>query len=168
MKVSDRVAEFIKSLGIEKVFGVTGGGAMHLNDSFRDIFVPMHHEQAAAMAADAYARLKGIGCCLVTTGPGGTNAITGVACSWIDSVPVIFISGQVTRNQMLRGTGLRQFGVQETDIVELVRPNVKHATWIWHEMDADSILREAAHIATTGRKGPVWIDIPLDVQAKQV
>lgn len=166
MKVSDRVAEFIKSLGVEKVFGVVGGGSMHLNDSFRDIFVPMHHEQAAAFAADAYARVKGIGCCLVTTGPGGTNALTGVACSWIDSVPVIYISGQVTRNQLLQGTGLRQFGVQESDILALVKPNVKYANRLMHEDNLDFTLRKAAISATTGRKGPVWIDIPLDVQSR--
>jgi acetolactate synthase-1/2/3 large subunit len=95
---------------------VVGGGSMHLNDSFADLFVAMHHEQAAAMAAEAYGRISGLGCALVTTGPGGTNAITGVACAWVDSIPVLYLSGQVTRDTLLDGHGLRQFGVQETDI----------------------------------------------------
>jgi hypothetical protein len=167
-KVSDVVAQFVKDLGITKVFGVCGGGSMHLNDSFRDIFIPMHHEQAASFAADAYARINGIGCALLTTGPGGTNAMTGVSCSWVDSQAVLYISGQVTRNTLLPGTNLRQFGIQETDIIELVRKNTKYAVCVTNERDIKRELEKAVRIAKSGRPGPVWIDIPLDVQSKLV
>lgn len=167
-KVSDLVADFVKAQGITHVFGVSGGGSMHLNDSFREIFVPMHHEQAAAMAAEAYARCNGLGCALVTTGPGGTNAITGVACAWVDSIPVLFISGQVPRNTLLPGTNLRQFGIQESDITEMVKSITKYAVCVTNEHDIKRELEKCARIATTGRPGPVWIDIPLDVQSKRV
>lgn len=167
-KVSDVVAQFVMDLGITKVFGVCGGGSMHLNDSFRDIFIPMHHEQSASMAADAYSRLNGIGCALITTGPGGTNAMTGVACSWVDSQAVLYISGQVTRNTLLPGTNLRQFGIQETDIIELVRKITKYAVCVTNESDIKRELEKAVRIAKSGKPGPVWVDIPLDVQSKLV
>lgn len=167
-KVSDVVADFVKSIGINHVFGVSGGGSMHLDDSFSGIFVPMHHEQSAAMAAEAYGRCNGLGCALVTTGPGGTNAITGVACAWVDSVPVLFISGQVPRNTLLPGTNLRQFGIQESNIIELVRPITKYAVCVTNERDIKRELEKCVRIAKTGRPGPVWIDIPLDVQSKRV
>jgi acetolactate synthase-1/2/3 large subunit len=172
IKVSDYIANFIADLGITHVFGVVGGGSMHLNDSFGHHhalkFIPTHHEQAAAMAAEAYARLHGIGCCLVTTGPGGTNAMTGLACAWVDSIPVIFISGQVTRNTLIGDTGVRQLGVQETDIVSLVRPMTKYATTITDEKFVRFELKKAHAIATEGRPGPVWLDIPLDIQGKSI
>ncbi len=165
-KVSDCVADFVRGLGIKHVFGVCGGGSMHLNDSFRDIFIPMHHEQAAAMAAEAYARMNGIGCALVTTGPGGTNSITGLACAWVDSIPVLFISGQVTTNTLSRSE--RQRGIQETSITWLVESQTKWAIVVTSEEDIRWALEKAVHEATSGRPGPVWIDIPLDVQSKQV
>ena len=172
MKLSDYVADFIADLGIKHIFAVSGGGAMHLVDSVgkheRLTYVAVHHEQAAAMAAESYARLNGIGCCLVTTGPGGTNALTGVACAWIDSIPVVFISGQVTRDTLLEGTGVRQFGVQESDIVTLVRPITKYAVTVKDEKDIRYELEKAYYIAKSGRPGPVWVDIPLDVQSKQI
>lgn len=167
-RVSDCVAKFIENLGVDHVFGVVGGGSMHLNDSFRKLFVPMHHEQAASFAADAYSRLKGIGACLVTTGPGGTNAITGLACSWVDSIPVVYISGQVTTSQFMQGTGLRQRGIQETDIVSIVEPITKYAVTLTRAEDIRYVLEEAAWFAHEGRSGPVWIDIPLDLQSKRV
>ena len=165
-KVSDCVADFVRGLGIKHVFGVCGGGSMHLHDSFRDIFVPMHHEQAAAMAAEAYARMNGLGCALVTTGPGGTNAITGLACAWVDSIPVLFISGQVTTDTLSMGE--RQKGIQETDITTLVESQTKYAITVLDERDIRYELERVAHLATSGRPGPVWIDIPLDIQSKQV
>ncbi len=191
MRVSDYIADFVADLGITHSFGVVGGGCMYLNDSFghheRMKYVACHHEQAAAMAADAYSRAAGLGCCLVTTGPGGTNAITGVACAWVDSTPVTFISGQVTRDQLLTGvrpekergpgysiqfpaehTGLRQFGVQESDIVALVKSITKYAVTITDEKDIRYELEKAVYIAKSGRPGPVWIDVPLDVQSKQI
>jgi acetolactate synthase-1/2/3 large subunit len=167
-KASDCVADFIRGLGIRHVFGVAGGGSMHLNDSFHDIFVPMHHEQAAAMAAEAYSRLEGIGCALLTTGPGGTNAVTGVACAWVDSIPVIFLSGQVTKDTLLAGSGLRQRGIQESDISSIVAPITKHAVTVTKAEDLRYELEKAAYIARSGRSGPVWVDIPLDIQGAQV
>ena len=167
-KVSDCVADFVRAQGIEHVFGVVGGGSMHLNDSFREIFHAVHHEQAAAMAADAYGRLRGLGCALLTTGPGGTNAITGLCCSWIDSIPVLFISGQVTTNTLMGGTGLRQRGIQETDIVSMVKSVTKYAATVMRAEDIRFQLERALWYAKSGRPGPVWIDIPLDVQGKLV
>ena len=174
VKLTDYVADFIADLGIRHVFSVVGGGSMHLCDSFgnheRIKYVPTHHEQAAAMAAESYARVStaGIGCCCVTTGPGGTNSVTGVSCAWIDSTPVIFISGQVTRDTLLEGTGVRQFGVQETDIVTLVKSITKYAVTITDEKDIRYELEKAVYIARSGRPGPVWLDLPLDVQSKQI
>lgn len=167
-RLSDCVADFVKSLGIKHVFGVTGGGSMHLNDAFRDFFVANHHEQASAMAAEAYGRLGGIGCALVTTGPGGTNAVTGVACAWVDSIPVVFLSGQVTRSTLIGDSGLRQLGVQETDIVSLVKSITKYAVTVTDERNIRLELEKAAHIARSGRPGPVWVDIPLDIQSKAI
>lgn len=172
VKVSDYIADFIANLGIKHVFGVVGGGSMHLNDSFghhdKLKFIACHHEQAAAMAADSYARLNGIAACLFTTGPGGTNGITGVACSWIDSIAMVVISGQVTTDTLLSRTGVRQFGVQEVDIVSLVRPITKYAVTVKDAADIRYELERAAVIAQTGRPGPVWIDVCLDIQSKRV
>ena len=172
MKVSDYVADFIASLGIRHVFSVSGGGSMHLVDSVgrheKLKYVAMHHEQAAAMAAESYARLNGIGCALVTTGPGGTNAITGVACAWVDSIPVLYISGQVTRDTLIADTGVRQFGVQESNIVEMVKSITKYAVTVKDENEIRRVMEKAAFIARDGRPGPVWVDIPLDIQSRQI
>ena len=173
IKLSDYVSTFISNLGVKEIFAVSGGGAMHLVDSFGsnpDIqYIAVHHEQAAAMAAESYSRISNnIGSALFTTGPGGTNAITGLAGAWIDSIPVIYISGQVTSDTLSPGTGLRQFGIQESDIVNLVKPITKYAVSV---QDKDNIryeLEKAYSIAISGRPGPVWIDIPLDIQSKQI
>lgn len=173
MRVSDFVSSFVSGKGVKQIFSVSGGGAMHLVDSFGinpDIeYIATHHEQSAAMAAEAYARIsQNIGAALFTTGPGGTNAITGVAGAWIDSIPVMYISGQVTSNTLLPGTGLRQFGIQESDIAELVKSITKYSVVVKDEKDIRYELEKAYHIATSGRPGPVWIDIPLDIQSKQI
>lgn len=173
MKLSDYVASFIAHLGVREVFSVSGGGAMHLVDSVgkhaKLSYIATHHEQAAAMAAEAYARIsRSIGVALVTTGPGGTNAITGVVGAWIDSIPTLFISGQVTSDTLSRGTGLRQFGVQECDIVELVKPITKYAVIVTDENEIRFEMEKAAWIAMSGRPGPVWVDLPLDIQSKQI
>ncbi|OGS03964.1 MAG: thiamine pyrophosphate-binding protein [Elusimicrobia bacterium RIFOXYA2_FULL_47_53] len=173
IKLSDYVAQFIAAQGVKHVFMVPGGGAMHLNDSFghnRDFeFVCNHHEQASAMAAETYARISNnIGAALVTTGPGGTNAVTGVAGAWLDSTPCIFISGQVKRADLIGDLGVRQNGVQEVDIVSIVKPITKYAVVV---MDPNLIryhLEKAAYLARNGRPGPVWLDIPLDVQASMI
>lgn len=173
MKLSDYVASFIANLGVKEVFAVSGGGAMHLVDSIGKHeqlnYISTHHEQAAAMAAEAYARIsRSIGVALVTTGPGGTNALTGVVGAWIDSIPTLFISGQVTRDTLLTGTGLRQFGIQECDIVTLVKSITKYAVTITDGNDIRYEMEKAAWIASSGRPGPVWVDIPLDIQSWQI
>jgi len=173
IKVSDYIFSFIADLGVREVFAVSGGGAMHLVDAVaseaRLSYVATHHEQAAAMAAEGYARVTGKpGVALVTSGPGGTNALTGVCGAWIDSIPTIFISGQVTSDTLIADTGLRQFGIQESNIVELVAPVTKYAVTVTDPASIKYHLQKAHHLATTGRPGPVWLDIPLDVQGRMV
>jgi len=173
MKLSDYVIRFIADQGVGHVFFLPGGGAMHLNDSLgacKEIeYVCMLHEQAAAIAAEAYARVtNNLGVAMVTTGPGGTNAITGVVGAWLDSTPVLIVSGQVKRSDLIGASGLRQLGVQEIDIVSIVRPVTKYAVTV---MEPESIryhLEKAVHLARAARSGPVWIDIPLDVQAAMI
>jgi acetolactate synthase I/II/III large subunit len=172
-KLTDYVFSFIAELGTKDVFAVSGGAAMHLVDSLgknEDLnYIATQHEQAAAMAAEAYARITGSpGVALVTSGPGGTNAITGVCGAWIDSIPTIFISGQVTSDTLIGDTGLRQFGIQESNIVELVRPITKYAVTVTDSNKIKYHLQKAVHLATTGRPGPVWLDIPLDAQGKLI
>jgi acetolactate synthase-1/2/3 large subunit len=173
MRLADYVAKFISDLGVGHVFGVTGGGAMHLNDAFGNQpgleFIPVHHEQAAAMAAEGHARVTGLpGVALLTTGPGGTNALTGVCGAWIDSIPMILISGQVTTDTLIADSPLRQFGVQEVDIIALARPVTKYAVLVDEPEMIRYHLEKALHLATTGRSGPVWLDIPLDVQNAKI
>ena len=173
MKISDYVMDFIAGLGVDKVFCVTGGGSMHLNDSLgksdRLEGVFMLHEQGASIAAEAYSRIReGYGVCLVTSGPGGTNAITGLCGAYMDSIPVIFISGQAKRGDLTGEQNIRQFGIQEVDIISMVRHYTKYAVQI---TDKDSIryeLEKAAYLAVSGRPGAVWLDIPLDIQASDV
>lgn len=173
MKISDYVIKFISGLGVDKVFCVTGGGAMHLNNSLgcsEDVEgVFMLHEQGASVAAESYARIReGYGVCLVTSGPGATNAITGLCGAYMDSIPVIFISGQAKRADLVGDQGIRQFGIQEVDIISMVKPYSKYAVRIMDEKTIRYELEKAAHIAISGRPGAVWIDIPLDVQASDV
>ena len=173
MKLSDYVFQFIASQGIKHVFMFPGGGAMHLVDSLgrcKDIeYVCNHHEQACAIAAEAYARVtNNLGVALVTTGPGGTNAITGVAGAWLDSTPCLFISGQVKRDDLMGNLGVRQLGSQEIDIISLVKPITKYACTIMDPANVRFHLEKAVYLARSGRPGPVWIDIPLDVQAASI
>lgn len=175
IKLSDFVARYLADLGIRHVFMVTGGGAMHLNDSFgqekRIQYVCCHHEQACAIAAEGYARTLGrIAVVNVTTGPGGTNAITGVLGQWLDSIPVLYVSGQVRYEMTVASTSLplRQLGDQEADIIALVRPITKYAAMVTDPKTIRYHLDRAIHLAITGRPGPVWLDIPLDVQAAMV
>ena len=173
VKLSDYVFRFITDLGVKHVFMLAGGGAMHLNDSLgrcREIeFVCNLHEQAAAIAAEAYARVtNNLGVALVTTGPGGTNAITGVAGAWLESTPCLFISGQVKRADMRGGLGVRQLGIQELDIVSIVRTITKYAVTVTDPLSIRYHLEKAVAMAKSGRPGPTWVDIPLDVQATQI
>ena len=173
MKLSDYVFQFLAKQGVKHVFTVSGGGCMHLVDSLgqcKDLeYVCTLHEQAAAMAAETYAKLnENLGVALVTSGPGGTNALTGTAGAWLDSTACVFLSGQVKRADMIGETGVRQMGVQELDIVSVVKSMTKYAVVV---MDPESIryhMEKAVYLARSGRPGPVWIDIPLDVQAAQV
>jgi len=173
VKLSDYVFRFLAGLGVRHVFEVTGGGAMHLNDSLggcREIeYICTLHEQAAAMAAESYAKVvNDIGVCVVTTGPGGTNALTGVAGAWLDSTPMMVISGQVKRADLKSDTGVRQMGVQEVDIVAMAAPITKYAVTVTEPRDIRFHLEKGVHLARTGRPGPVWIDVPLDVQGAMI
>jgi acetolactate synthase-1/2/3 large subunit len=159
--------------GVRHVFMLPGGGAMHLNDALgkaNDLeYVCNLHEQASAIAAEAYSRVtNGLGVAMVTSGPGGTNAITGVAGAWLDSTPCLFLSGQVKRADLKGDSGLRMLGVQEIDIVALVSPITKYAVTVTDPSTIRYHFERAIHEARTGRRGPVWLDIPLDVQAMDV
>lgn len=173
IKVSDYLMEYLADLGIEKVFCVTGGGAMHMNnslgasDKLEGVF--MIHEQGASIAAESYARIKeGYGCCLVTSGPGATNALTGLVGAYIDSIPVIFISGQAKRDDLIGNQGVRQFGLQEVNIISMVKSYSKYSVSIQDPQMVKYELNKAAKLAMNGRPGPVWIDIPLDIQASMI
>ena len=175
MKLSDYVAQKVAAHGIRHVFMVTGGGAMHLNHSLGTnphlecIF--NHHEQACAMGAEAYYRLTNrLALVNVTSGPGGTNTITGIYGAYVDSIGMLVLSGQVKYETTVRSTGLplRQYGDQELDIEPLVRPVTKYCEMV---IDPESIryhLEKALYLATAGRPGPVWLDIPLNVQGAQI
>lgn len=173
IKLSDYVINYIAKLGVKHIFMLPGGGCMHLVDSVgrnkKIEFVGCLHEQAAVIAADGYAQYNNdIGVALVTTGPGGTNTITGVTASWIDSTPLLVLSGQVKRKDLLAGKGVRQMGIQEVDIISLVKPVTKYAVTVLEPKRIRYHLEKAIHIAKSGRPGPVWIDIPLDVQGAMI
>jgi len=173
VRVADYVFSFLADHGAKSVFLVPGGGAMFLVDGLaqnkRLTFVPNHHEQASVISAEANARVHGgIGVAIVTSGPGATNAVTGVASAWLESAPVFVLSGQVKRADLKGESGLRQKGPQEIDIVPMVQTITKYAVTV---MDASEIryhLEKAYYFAHEGRGGPVWLDIPLDVQASPI
>lgn len=178
-RLADYVADFLSTHGVTDVFSVVGGGAMHLNDALghhEGLHVTYnHHEQACAIAAEAYARLENrIAAVCVTTGPGGTNALTGVVGGWLDSIPMFIISGQVRYDTTARyalsytETPLRAMGDQEYDIVKSVTPMTKYATMIEDPKQIRYALEKAWHLATTGRPGPVWIDIPVNYQGGNI
>jgi acetolactate synthase-1/2/3 large subunit len=173
LKLSDYVMNFLARQGLKHLFLLPGGGSMHLVDSagrnadFQ--YVCCLHEQACALAAEAYAEYtQSLGAALVTTGPGGTNTVTGVAAAWMESASCLFLSGQVKRADRIAGRGVRTMGPQEVDIIAIVKPITKYAVTV---LEPDSIrfhLEKAVYLATHGRRGPVWLDIPLDVQAAQI
>lgn len=176
MRVADYVFDFVAEKGVQHVFFVSGGGAMHLNDALgknkKIRYVCNLHEQACAMAAEGYSRITNLpGVINVTTGPGGTNAVTGVLGAWLDSVPMLVLSGQVKRETMISRCPelhLRQLGDQEADIVSVVTPITKYAAVVRDTSEIRWQLEKAWYLATTGRPGPVWLDIPLDVQAAEI
>lgn len=168
MRVADYIVDQIYKTGCEHIFLVTGGGAMYLNDAVaaHGKIKPIcnHHEQSCAMGAVAYAKYNNsIGAVCLTTGCGGTNAITGLLDAWQDSVPVIFVSGNVNRAHMAP-TGVRNLGVQEANIIDIVRPITKYSVVVENPEEIGDIMQKAISIATSGRPGPVWIDVPMDVQ----
>lgn len=173
MKLSDYVFEFLADKGVKRAFVLTGGGAMHLNDSLgrsgRIEYTCFLHEQALAIAAEAagqFANFPGVG--LVTSGPGATNTVTAVTAAYFDSTPVFMISGQCKRQDLKADSGVRQMGSQEVDIVLMVSGITKYAVTILEPESIRFHLEKAWHLATTGRMGPVWLDIPLDVQAATI
>lgn len=176
IKLSDYLVKKLETYGVRHVFMVTGGGAMHLDDSFgqskkiRRIF--NHHEQGCALAAEGYARTRQeLAVVCVTTGPGGLNCLNGVFGAWTDSAPILFISGQVKLSTTLSSCPqlpLRQLGDQEVNITRVVAPLTKYAKMITDPYEIDAVLEEAIYHATTGRPGPVWVDIPINIQAAPI
>ena len=169
-RVADYIADFFHKKGVKNVYSLPGGGAMHLIDAFTKNeninHIAFFHEQGASIAAEAASRSaeNDIGVCCVTTGPGATNAVTAVAGAWIESSPLVVISGQVKRADMLGDKKLRQTGVQEVQITRVVAPITKYSKVVGSPEEIHEILEKAYALATSGRKGPVWIDVPLDVQ----
>jgi acetolactate synthase I/II/III large subunit len=176
IKVSDYIAERLSEHGIRDIFMIPGGGAMHLNDSLGNHqklkYWTNHHEQACAIAAEGYYRAsEKMAVVNVTSGPGGLNCLTGVMGQWTDSIPVLYISGQVkfeTTIYSCKDPGLRQLGDQEVDIISIVRPITKYAKFLDNPYDVKKVIDKAIFVANSGRKGPVWVDIPLNVQGAMI
>ena len=173
IKVSDYIINFFENKNVDTAFTVSGGGCIHLIDSLRKSekirTYCVHHEQSALMASEGYTRETGnLSLNIVTTGPGGTNAITGLLGMWLDSIPGIIISGQVPISQMSKGTGCRQIGDQEFDIIKTVESCTKYCLTVTNAADLPEELEKAYVFATTGRPGPVWIDVPLDIQGSYI
>ena len=172
MKLAEVVAKFLEAQGIRHVFGVSGGANLHLIHGICDVtkiqFIPTAHEQGAAFAADAYARIAGLGCALATSGPGATNLITGIATSYYDSTPVLYITGQVATHRFGAPLGVRQYGFQETPIIDMVLGITKYAEQLAKPDEVVDLLTALVNIAKRDRKGPVLIDIPDDHQRADI
>lgn len=176
MKLSDYVIQFVQQEVADSVFLLSGGGIMHLVDSIGKSKINAyccHHEQAAVIVAEGYGRIKNSpGVAVVTTGPGGTNAVTGLAGAWLDSIPMLVIAGQVKRDNITpRHNGqpmVRQIGFQELNVIDIVKPITKYAVTVENENDIRYHLEKAVYLANHGRPGPVFVEIPLDVQAQEI
>ncbi len=177
IRVADFIFRTLADLGHRHVFMVSGGGAMHLNDALgretRLKYICCHHEQACAMAAEGYARIvNDLGILCVTSGPGGINALNGVFGAWTDSIPMLIVSGQMKRETLLSTYGLqgklRQLGDQEVDIISMVKSITKYSHCVTDPLSIRYHLERAIHLATSGRPGPVWLDIPIDVQSTKI
>lgn len=176
IRISDFIFKYLEEYGIEDIFMITGGGAMHLNDALsrneKINYICNHHEQASAIAAEGYARIANkLAVVVVTSGPGGTNTLTGLIGQWLDSVPVLYISGQVKFETTIASCpelNLRQLGDQEINIIDIVKPVTKYATMLTDPQTVRQELDKAIHFATSGRPGPVWIDVPLNVQGAYI
>ena len=170
MTLSDWLIEYLEDFGVTHIFTVSGGGSIWLNDALarakRMKYICCHHEQGAGYAAEGYARARNsLGVTMVTSGPGGTNAVSACAASYLDGVPHLFISGQAfIKHTIASHPGLRQLGVQEVDIVPIVRPITKFAAMVYNTVHAQLCIKDAVQIAMSPRMGPVWIDVPGDVQ----
>lgn len=172
MKAANAIAKLLRDSGISTAFVISGGASLHLIHGIDETegisYVCPQTEQSAGFAADAYARISGLGCAIATSGPGATNLITPLATSYYDSIPVLYITGQVTRSRMTNGSGVRQTGFQETPIVKMVKPVTKHAETVMKAEDILPAIRNAIGIAKSGRPGPVLIDIPDDLQRAEI
>lgn len=172
MNVSDAVIRFLEERGIGKVFMLSGGGIMYLLDALGKSekldYVCNYHEQACAIAADGYARMNGFGVCFATFGPGAVNALAGVVGAWYDSVPMLVVSGQVRSNLIADYSKVRQVGPQEGNVLEMVKPVTKYAVSLRDPNTILSELEKAYHIAKSGRPGPVWLELPLDMQSAEI
>ena len=175
MRVADYIANFLKEKKIKEIFMLTGYGAMYLNDAIKISGIKYYatrNEATAPIMAESYARVKGsIGVACVTAGPGATNALPGLAEAYVDSAPILVLSGQVDYNQTTHSTKsntIRTFGTAEINIIPIVKPLTKYAAIVKKPEDIKYILEKAFHFALDGRQGPVWIDIPLDVQRAKI
>ena len=168
IKVSDYIFKFMEEKGIKHAFMLPGGGAMHILDSLGKSnieYICCGHEQAASIAAESYGQYTNdIGLLVVTSGPGSTNAITGVTAGWIDSTPMFILSGQAKTSDLIGNSGVRQMGSQEVQIIEMVKPITKYAVQVTNANEIRYHLEKAYYEAINGRMGPVWLDIPLDIQ----
>ncbi len=175
-RVADYIIEYLEEQGVDKIFLLAGGGMMHLLDAINNnkkiTYICNHHEQASGIAADAYARVSGkIGVCFATSGPGGTNTLTAVVGAFQDSTPVLFVTGQSKLSQTIRGSKikkLRQFGTFEVDIISAVKPFTKYSAFVDKAEDIKFHLDKALYYAFEGRPGPVFLDIPIDIQGKKI
>ena len=172
MKVAKAIAEFLRDQGIKHVFCISGGASLHIIHGISETegieIVCPQNEQAAGFAADSYAKLTGLGCALATSGPGATNLITAIGASYYDSIPVLYLTGQVATFRMTGNTGVRQVGFQETPIVEIVKPITKWAKTVMNPEWVIPSLKLAVMYAKEGRPGPVLIDFPDDVQRMKI
>jgi len=169
MTVSEKIVKFLEKKGVRHVFLITGGHVMHLNDAlFRSKIKPIffHHEQAAAMAAEGYSRVSGMGVVMVTAGPGVVNCLNGVVGAFVDSTPLVVISGANYSAEVtyLKKHNMRQIGLQGVNTEAIVTPIVKK----YYQVKDGNEIKEAYEIAITDRKGPVWLEVPLDVQSKKI
>ncbi len=170
IKVTDYILKELERLGVKHVFGVTGGAVANLIDAFsrsKIKFITCQHEQAAAMAADAYSKINGYGVVMVTSGPGGTNTTTGIASSYFDSTPLLVITGQVSTFDLKKNT-VRQRGFQEIDMCKVMEPVTKFSFMVKEPKNVPFILDELIRISLDKRKGPVHLDLPMDVQQGEI
>ena len=168
MKITDILAKFLKKNNIKQVFGLQGGAVVHIFDSIEKLKIDVtytHHEESAALAAVANAKAnKHVGCVVVTTGPGSTNALTGLLAAWQDSIPCIFISGQARSNHVSYNKKVRQVGTQEVNICDIVKPITKYTKFLKDSKNFIFEIEKAFKIAISDRPGPVWLDIALELQ----